>query len=221
MSKTRQLNKYFNFKDCTSEQKFYGDFFDEIIRIAGVEALFIPRDMFSVDDILQEPYQIIYDKYYPIPVIQEDPGAAYKNNDTVPSFFGMKWEVTTNWLMSMRMFKELGIEESYRLRPQEGDLILICPERNSWRDPKYTYSMFEINYVRPDNPFWPIGKPYLFTLVVQHFTYSHQNVETSHPNIDIMKAQFSPDAELDAGINKPYLEKKKTLVDFSEKNPLR
>lgn len=218
MAKSK-LNPYFNFKDYPQEQQFYADFFDEIIRMVGADCLYIPRSMYSVDDILQEPYQVLFDRYYSIPVIQTNPSEPYTNNAPIPTFFGMRWDTTSSWYMSIRMFKELGIEESFRLRPLEGDLILIGPDRNSWRDPKYTFTMFEINYVGSDEPWWPLGKPYLFALSVQDFTYSQEKMATGKEEIDSVATQFSNEAEIDVAVNKQYTEKAKTLIDFTESNP--
>lgn len=145
-------------------------------------------------------------------------GESYGGGDAIPSFFGMRWDTSAHWFMSRRMFTQLGIES--RLRPLEGDLILIGPEHTNWRDPVYSHSMFEINYCRMDNPWWPLGRPYLHTLICQEFTYSHEKMVTNNPEIDVIQnKQFSPDALVEAGINKALTEKKNTLIDFSESNP--
>lgn len=36
--------------------------------MTGVEALYIPKDMTSVDSILGEEYQVLHSRFYPMPV---------------------------------------------------------------------------------------------------------------------------------------------------------
>ena len=213
-----QLNPYFNFYTQTNEQNLYTDLVDEIITIAGTETLFIPKEMTAVDDILGEPYQVLHNRYFPIPCVIGNP-QGYGDNMASMSQFGLRWLVTSDWIMSKRMFDNLKIE-GREIRPYEGDLLLIGPDPASWRDPIFTHSIFEIMYVSTVSPFWPLGKWYVYTLQCQLYVSSpSEKFETGNPEIDFVNKQDGAVENLDISSNIALKKKKPTLIDFTESNP--
>lgn len=123
MSTYNKLNPYFDFYHQKNEQEFYADFIDEEIQLAGTEVLYIPRDFDKVDDILGEPYQTLYSRYYPMAVRITDI-MGYDGTPDVMTQFGIQFQPQATMIISKRMFKNLKIPER-ELRPHEGDLILV------------------------------------------------------------------------------------------------
>ena len=59
-------------------------------------------------------------------------------------------------------------------RPREGDIIFF----------DYPYTMFEIKFVKHDNPFYPGGDRYSFKLSCEIFKYSHEKINTGETEMD-------------------------------------
>jgi hypothetical protein len=59
-------------------------------------------------------------------------------------------------------------------RPREGDIIFF----------DYPYSMFEIKFVKHDNPFYPGGDRYSFKLSCEVFKYSNEKIKTGETEMD-------------------------------------
>jgi hypothetical protein len=53
-------------------------------------------------------------------------------------------------------------------RPREGDLIYFPLSR----------SLFEINFVEHESPFYPLGKRYSYFLTCEMFSYSMEKIAT-------------------------------------------
>lgn len=123
------LNPHFDFYNCVEEQDFYSDFVDENIRIAGTEALFIPKDYVSVDSILGEPFQTLYTRFFPMPVVLTTP-QGYGGDGDMMTQFGLRFMNSSEWVISKKMFRELKIP-GRDIRPLEGDLLLIRTHRRA------------------------------------------------------------------------------------------
>jgi len=59
-------------------------------------------------------------------------------------------------------------------RPREGDLVYFPLSK----------SLFEINFVEHENPFYQLGKLYSFRLTCELFSYDQENVSTGTTDID-------------------------------------
>lgn len=213
------LNPFFDFYHQKNEQDFYKDFVDENIRLAGTETLFIPKDFESVDSILGEPYKTLYSRFYPMACLLTTP-EGYGGEGDMMSQFGLKYNVTAEWVISKRIFRELNIPKRPQ-RPFEGDLLLIGPNEGDAdsKDPSFTNSLFEITYVRHETPNWALGDYYVFHVVCQLYTASYEKFKTGAIDADLQSNQQDNLSELVLGINENLEKEKTTLVDFSEINP--
>jgi hypothetical protein len=45
-------------------------------------------------------------------------------------------------------------------------------------------SLFEINFVEHENPFYPLGKLYSYLITAELFTYSYEKINTKNTTID-------------------------------------
>lgn len=211
------LNPWFNFYTCVEEQDFYADFIDEEIRISGTECLYIPKEMGSVDSILGEPYQSLYQQFFPIPARLMTP-LGYDGQPDVMTQFGVQFQPTSEWVISKRMFRAMNIPNR-QLRPNEGDLLLVGNYQSTDNDPIFTSSLFEMTYVKRDSPNWPLGRYYVWAINCELYAVDGEKFETGNPHIDRINTQYGPQASLDAGINSGLEKKIADLVDFTEDNP--
>ncbi len=101
-----QLNQHFDFYNQTNEQDFYADFIDEDIRLSGTECLYIPKTFDAIDKLLGEPYKVLYDRFFPIPCRLANP-MGYGGANDIMSEFGLKTNLTSEWIISKRIFRKL------------------------------------------------------------------------------------------------------------------
>ena len=86
------------------------------------------------------------------------------------SKFGIEIKNRLEFSVSVKRFiDEVGMD-----RPMEGDLIWL----------PLTQSFFEILFVEDNEPFFEVGKNYIFKLSTQSWYYSHENVETKEANLN-------------------------------------
>jgi hypothetical protein len=62
-----------------------------------------------------------------------------------------------------RFAEEVTMADPTLIRPREGDLIYFPLSK----------SLFEINFVEHENPFYPLGKLYSYQITAELFTYSY------------------------------------------------
>lgn len=75
-------------------------------------------------------------------------------------------------------------------RPKEGDLIYFPLSK----------SLFEINFVEHENPFYQVGKLYTYALSCELFTYSQEEINTGYSDIDTVEDEIKKFAvEFDMG----------------------
>jgi hypothetical protein len=216
---TGVLNPVFDFYHQKNEQEFLKDFVDENIRLAGTETLFIPKGYTSVDSILGEPYQTLYDRFFPLACLLTTPNG-YGGDGDMMTQFGLRFMNTSEWVISKRMFRNLKIPDR-EIRPLEGDLLMIGPSGGleTYKDPQFTYSLMEITYVKHEVPNWALGEYYVFQVVCQLYVASYEKFDTKSLDIDIQNLQYNNDAELSIAINENLKDKSAELLDFSENNP--
>lgn len=193
----------------------YEDIVIESIQIAGMDMWYIPREYVSIDPILREPYKSFFDRAYKIEMMCPELASAFGGATDVMSKFGFKMEQTATFVVSSKRFTSFKIPGRLQ-RPREGDVIHIGEGNGS-----FTNTYFEINHVGRDNPFWPLGKFYTYTMDCSLAVWNYEPVTTGNPDIDTLDDGFptANETEIDYAINKALTDQRKDLVDFDEKNP--
>jgi hypothetical protein len=173
--------------------------------------------MGSIDSILGEPYQSLYNQFFPIAARLTTP-AGYEGQPDIMTPIGIQFQPSSEWVISKRMFKSLNVP-GRPYRPNEGDLLLVGNYQSTAEDPLWTNSLFEMTYVKRDTPNWPLGRYYVWAINCQLYAVDGEKFETGNPHIDRINTQYGPQAALDAGINLGLENKTVDLVDFTEDNP--
>ena len=89
--------------------------------------------------------------------------------------FGIEIKDKVSLVFARRRFKEEITDKNPSIvRPREGDLIYFPTSK----------SLFEINFVEHENPFYPLGRLYSYMITAELFTYSYEKINTLVSEID-------------------------------------
>lgn len=169
------------------EQSLVEDLTIESIKMYGVDVIYIPRDVIERDNIFGEDIVTKYGSNYMIEMYL-DSIDGFDGNGDILAKFGLQVTDQADLIVARKRFNQI---ISGRARPMEGDLIYF----------PLSHSMFEINHVKHENPFYQMGSLYTYKLSVELFTYSHEEFNTGIEAIDSINVDHSNEAKLDAADN--------------------
>lgn len=155
-------NKYF--REYSGEQNTVEDLTIEIIKTMGKDMVYIPRTIITKDDLFGEDKLSKFDDGYELEMyIQSVDG--FEGEGDIISKYGLQIKDRIELIVSRKRFEEdvtllEGID-----RPREGDLIFFPLSK----------TLFEINFVEHENPFYQLGKLYTYRLSCEVFDYSTQH----------------------------------------------
>lgn len=162
------------FKDYSGEQDLTEDLTIEIIKTMGREMYYIPRNIVEQDKIFGEGKRVNYKSTIPLEMYI-DSVSGFQGQGDIASKFGI--EIKDNVFLTLskkRFIQEVQSRFPAIKRPREGDLIYFPLSK----------SVFEINFVEHENPFYQHGKLYSYRLTCELFTYNEENVTTGTTDID-------------------------------------
>jgi hypothetical protein len=165
------INPYFY--NNTNEQNLVEDITVEIIKATGQDCLYVPREYLSIDRVFGEDPGSSFTTTYTIEMyLQSFKG--FDGSDIITQF-GIEIKDKVSLVMARRRFKEEVTNKNTAIsRPREGDLIYFPTSK----------SLFEINFVEHENPFYPLGKLYSYMITAELFTYSYEKIDTSIDALD-------------------------------------
>ena len=177
------------FKDYTGEQNIVEDLTIEMIKTMGRDMVYIPRTLVNEDKLFGEDTTSKFDDGYEIEMyIQSVDG--FEGEGDVLSKFGIQIKDRLELVVSRKRFEEAVGSYENITRPKEGDLIFF-PLSNT---------IFEINFVEHENPFYSLGKLFTYKLSCEVFTYSEEEIDTGYSDIDKVEDERKQFAiELDVG----------------------
>ena len=174
------VNPYFR-RNNKGEQNLLESLTTEAIKIHGHEMIYIPRETVTEDMILGEEVSQFKDANR-IEMFLENPDGY--DGDPEMSRFGLDIRESATFIVSRKRFMDvMGHNPDIRRlqRPREGDLIFF----------DYPYSLFEIKFVRHDNPFYPAGDRYSFKLECEVFKSSSEKFQTGETEMDTIVSTYS------------------------------
>lgn len=179
------VNPYFT-HGTRNEQWLVEDLIIEALKIYGVEMYYIPRKLVSKDQILGEDRLSKFEHAYPIEMYFENVDA-FDGNGAFASKFGLMMEQSATLVVARRRWEQLiGTQKTTVLpsRPAEGDLVYF----------PLTGGLFEIKFVKHQDPFYQLGKLYVYKLHVELFQYASERIETEMEEIDVFQSLKTFDA---------------------------
>lgn len=180
-------NVYFNHAVST-EQHLYEDLVVESLRFYGHECFYLPREIVEEDSILGEDIQSTFGDAYSVEMYIENT-EGFEGEGDLFSKFGVQIRDQATFVLSLRSwerFISLDSNLASSLRPNEGDLIYF----------PLSGSLFEIKFVEHENPFYQVGKLFVFKMQCELFEYSGEDFDTGVTNIDLVEDQQAYTIEL-------------------------
>jgi|TARA_R110000868_G_scaffold81820_2_gene231374 hypothetical protein len=180
------------FYDNSSEQRLVEDLTRETISAMGRDVYYIPRKQFNKDYLYGEDPITKFKGSYKIEMYVKSVNGFEGQGDII-SKFGIELKDRVELIVSRKVFEDIiSRSDSDLSRPREGDLIYF----------PLSDTIFEINFVEHENPFYPLGKRYTFVLSCEAFTYSHEDFDTDQNFIDdVATEQHTKGFELYMGIS--------------------
>ena len=193
-------NFYFqsgNTMGTTNEQRLVEDLVIESLKIYGHDVYYLPRTVVNRDTIFDEDALSQFTQAYPLEMYLENVDGFEGEGDLFTKF-GIEIRDSANFILSKRRWEQMvdstGGAFQLDARPAEGDLLYF----------EKTGSILEIKYVEFQNPFYQLGKIYVFRLQCELFEYSSETFDTGLDDLDGIVDDLSLDAlrfqfELESG----------------------
>ena len=171
-----------------SEHLLHEDIIVESISIYGQNFYYIPRELVAKDEILGEDRLSKFKKAFAIEMYLENAEGFEGQGAFIQRFGGMMMEQSATLTVARRRWDQLvgrfGVT-TIPSRPNEGDLLYF----------PLTDGLFEIKFVQHQDPFYQIGKLFVYKLEVELFQYASERMETGVKQIDDFESlkSFSTD----------------------------
>lgn len=160
----------------SSEQLLMEDLIIECMKIYGFETYYIPRQSVNEDDILGEDPLNNFVSAYPLEMYLQNT-MGFEGDGDLMTKFGVEIRDTATFLVARRRWDEViarsGIAQ-LTTRPAEGDIIYF----------PLTQAYFEIRRVESKDPFFQVGKLYVYKLECELLQYSSERFNTGVTDID-------------------------------------
>ena len=188
------LNPFF-LQGSQSEQRLIQSLINEQLQIYGVEVIYLPRSILSKDEILTEVQSSAFNDNYAIEAYVNT-YEGYSGAGDIMTKFGMSLKDELTVTISKERFEDFissfladlpASEREVATRPCEGDLIFF-PLGNR---------IFEIKFVEHEQPFYQLGKNYVYQLKCELFeledelsTIAGDGIESLTQDIDDEMVDF-------------------------------
>lgn len=168
-------NVYFS-HGTRNEQYLIEDLIIESLRIYGQEVFYIPRTLVSKDNVLGEDRLSQFKTAFPVEMYFENIDN-FAGQGAFIQKFGLMMEQSATLVVARRRWEQFigryGVT-TIPTRPNEGDLIYFPLSKG----------LFEVKFVQHQDPFYQLGKLYVYKLQVELFQYSSEFIDTGVKEID-------------------------------------
>jgi hypothetical protein len=172
-------NVYFS-QGTRNEQYLIEDLIIESLRIYGQEVMYIPRTLVSKDEILGEDRLSQFKSAFPIEMYFENVDS-FGGQGAFIQKFGLMMEQSATLVVARRRWEQFvgryGVT-TVPNRPNEGDLIYFPLSKG----------LFEIKFVQHQDPFYQLGKLYVYKLQVELFQYASEQIDTGIAAVDTFES---------------------------------
>ena len=160
----------------SSEQLLMEDIVIECLKIYGFDTLYLPRHKVNEDAILGEDTLNDFESAYPLEMYMQNV-TGFEGDGDLMSKFGVEIRDTATFIVSRRRWDEVIARSGNAVlttRPAEGDVIYF----------PLTKAFFEIKFVESTDPFFQVGKLYVYKLQCELMQYSSERFNTGISDID-------------------------------------
>jgi len=169
----------------SSEQLLMEDLIIECLKIYGFDTYYLPRNAVNEDVILGEDTLNNYESAYPLEMYMQNV-SGFEGDGDLMTKFGVEIRDTATFVVARRRWDETVARSGNAVlttRPAEGDIVYF----------PLTKAFFEIKRVEATDPFFQVGKLYVYKLECELFRYSSEAFNTGVAEIDNTSADFSAD----------------------------
>lgn len=173
------VNVYFS-HGTRNEQYLVEDLIIESLKIYGQEFFYIPRTLVSKDEILGEDRLSEFKTSFPIEMYFENVDSLDGQGAFIQKF-GLMMEQSATLVVARRRWEQMVGRYGATIlpnRPCEGDLIYFPLSKG----------LFEIKFVKHQDPFYQLGKLYVYKLQVELFQYSSERIDTGIKEVDAFES---------------------------------
>ena len=214
------LNPFF-LQGSASEQRLVQDLINEQLKIYGVEVFYMPRKFVGTDDVIKENVVAKFDDSFALEAYVQNYEGFAGSGDLMTKF-GVRTTDELTLVISreryddfVSVFYEDGADETkLTSRPKEGDLIYF----------PLSDSLFEVKFVEHEQPFYQLGKLYMYQLTCELYEYEDAVIDTSITEIDnnaeddgyiatLTLAGFGDTAKFNSGITTDFGVNTITLIN--------
>ena len=176
------LNPFF-LQGSQSEQRLVQSLINEQLQIYGVEVTYIPRKFVRKQTIIKEVQSSAFDDNFLLEAYVNT-YEGYGGQGDIMTKFGVSLRDELTVTISKERFEDfispfLNSDDDYELstRPREGDIIFF----------PLGARLFEVKFVEHEEPFYQLGKNYVYQLKCELFEYEDEVIDTG---IDIIDSQL-------------------------------
>ena len=173
------LNPFF-LQGSQNEQNLIQDLINEHLKIYGVEVTYIPRKFVRKQTILKEVQSSAFDDNFLLEAYLNT-YEGYSGQGDVMTKFGVSLRDEVTLTISRERFEDfispfLDADDDYELatRPREGDVVFF----------PLGSRLFEVKFVEHEDPFYQLGKNYVYQLKCELFEYEDEIFDTDIEEID-------------------------------------
>ena len=209
------LNPFF-LQGSAGEQRLVQDLINEQLKIYGVEVIYIPRKFVKKETIIKEVTSSKFDDNFAIEAyINTYEG--YNGQGDILTKFGMSLKDEISLVISRERYEDfiapfldtsIISDTELSTRPKEGDLVYFPLGQR----------LFEVKFVEHEQPFYQLGKLYVYELKCELFEYEDEIIDTTVDEIDTQIQEegyittlnlvgFGSTATAIAGISSGYIRK--------------
>src|SRR6185369_8916807 len=170
-------NPYVNFQTPANEQALIDSLTVEFIKFNGLDVFYVPRRLFTEDDLFNEDTQSYFDTAIPIEMYLLN-AEKFQGQGNLLTQFGLEIRDQVTFVVAVTTFQQLVAEVEDFTRPREGDLVYF----------PFNKKCYEITYVEKFPLLYPLGKLYTYELNCELFQYSSQKFTTGIIELDGVQA---------------------------------
>jgi hypothetical protein len=164
-------NTYFS-QGSVGEKDLYEDMVVEALSIYGQDVYYLPREIVSQDDILNQTIESKFSSAYLLEMYIENTEGFEGDGDLLGKF-GIEIRDQATLILARRTFTR-ATRGSNLSRPREGDLIYLPLSK----------SLFELKFVEHEQPFYQLNNLVVYKLSCELFEYENEDIDTGLDLID-------------------------------------
>ena len=165
-----------------NEQFLLQNLVEEHLKMFGMDVLYCPREIMQKDGVFNEEVIGEFNDAYLIEAYMEN-FDGFQGGGDILTKFGVAQTDEITMVISQQRFSDLIsqfllLDKDYQApeRPQEGDLIYL----------PLTSNYFEIKFVEHEEPFYQLGKGYVYKLKAELFEYSDEKGDVFDSDEDLV-----------------------------------